>query len=92
MRHTNEERRLAVSIVEAAGVCGLSRATLYRLINQKRLATIKIGARRLVPLTALDDLVERGVNHARLNKKPGPADGGSGFQLVLVRDRTIPPC
>ena len=46
----------ALSIVETAKVCGLSRATIYRLIEQKRLATLKIGARRLVPLSAIDAL------------------------------------
>ena len=55
-----EEKRLALSIVEAARVCGLSRATLYRLINQKKLATIKIGSRRLVPVAAVDALLREG--------------------------------
>ena len=30
-------------------MCGLSRATLYRLLNDGKLTTIKVGARRLVP-------------------------------------------
>jgi excisionase family DNA binding protein len=50
------EIRRALSIVETAKVCGLSRATIYRLIEQKRLATLKIGARRLVPVSAIDAL------------------------------------
>jgi excisionase family DNA binding protein len=52
----SEERR-AVSIVEAARICGLSRATVYRLIAQKKLATVKIGSRRIVPLTSIDALL-----------------------------------
>lgn len=52
------ERR-ALSVAEAARTIGLSRATVYRLVQQKRLATVKIGSRRLVPVTALDNLLEK---------------------------------
>jgi excisionase family DNA binding protein len=52
------ERR-ALSVVEAARALGISRASLYRLVQQKRLATVKIGSRRLVPVTALDNLLEK---------------------------------
>jgi excisionase family DNA binding protein len=50
------ERR-TLSIREAAGTCGLSRATLYRLIADGKLTTVKIGARRLVPVSAIDALL-----------------------------------
>jgi len=53
------ERR-ALSIEEAARTCGLSRATLYRLIADGKLTTLKIGARRVVPVGAIDALFERG--------------------------------
>jgi excisionase family DNA binding protein len=52
------ERR-ALSVEEAARAVGISRATLYRLVQQKRLATVKIGSRRLVLVSALDDLLEK---------------------------------
>jgi excisionase family DNA binding protein len=55
----NQERR-ALSIRETTQVCGLSRATVYRLIEQKKLATLKIGARRLVPVWAIDALLQEG--------------------------------
>ena len=55
-----KQERRALSIRETAQVCGLSRATIYRLIEQKRLATLKIGARRLVPLSAIDALLNGG--------------------------------
>jgi excisionase family DNA binding protein len=54
----NPERR-ALSVEEAARAVGISRATLYRLVQQKRLATVKIGSRRLVPVSALDNLLEK---------------------------------
>jgi excisionase family DNA binding protein len=53
------ERR-ALSIEEAAKACGLSRATLYRLLSDGKLTTIKVGARRLVPVVALDALINGG--------------------------------
>jgi excisionase family DNA binding protein len=53
------ERR-ALSIEETAKTCGLSRATMYRLIGEGKLATLKIGARRLVPVGAIDALLDGG--------------------------------
>jgi excisionase family DNA binding protein len=42
------ERRRAYSIREAAQLCGVSRATLYRLLAQGKITSIKIGSRRLI--------------------------------------------
>jgi excisionase family DNA binding protein len=53
------ERR-ALSIPEAAATCGISRATLYRLLSDGKLTTVKIGDRRLVPIVALDALINGG--------------------------------
>ncbi len=50
----------ALSIIEAARASGLSRATLYRSIASGQLKTVKIGARRLVPVHALDALLNGG--------------------------------
>jgi excisionase family DNA binding protein len=55
----NLERR-ALSIPEAARTCGLSRATLYRLIADGKLSTLKSGARRLVLVGAIDALLSGG--------------------------------
>jgi excisionase family DNA binding protein len=55
-----EPERRALSIKEAAQACGLSRATLYRLIANGKLATLKIGARRLVPMHAIHALLRGG--------------------------------
>jgi excisionase family DNA binding protein len=57
---SNQIERRALSIYEAARACGISRATLYRLIGEGKLATIKIGARRLVPVVAIDALLSGG--------------------------------
>jgi excisionase family DNA binding protein len=55
-----KQQRRALSIRETAQACGLSRATIYRLIEQKKLVTLKIGARRLVPVSAIDALLNGG--------------------------------
>ena len=52
-----QQHRRALSIKETAEACGLSRATLYRLMAEGKLATLKIGARRLVPVVAIDALL-----------------------------------
>jgi excisionase family DNA binding protein len=59
-RNNEKQERRALSIEETAEACGLSRATLYRLIADGRLATLKIGARRLVPVSAIDALLNGG--------------------------------
>lgn len=55
-----ETERLALSVREAAKACGVSRATIYRLIEQKRLVTLKICSRRLVPVSAINALLNGG--------------------------------
>jgi excisionase family DNA binding protein len=53
--------RKALSVAEASVAIGLSRATLYRLIGRKQLATLKIGSRRLVPVSEIDALLAKAV-------------------------------
>jgi excisionase family DNA binding protein len=57
---TENQQRRALSIKEAAATCGVSRATLYRLIADGRLTTVKILGRRLVPAVAIDALLSGG--------------------------------
>jgi excisionase family DNA binding protein len=54
------ERR-ALSVAEASVAVGVSRATLYRLIGRKQLATLKIGSRRLVPVGEIDALLAKAI-------------------------------
>jgi excisionase family DNA binding protein len=49
--------RLALSIAEAVRASGVSRSTLYNLIEENKLRTIKVGARRLVPIASLNELL-----------------------------------
>ena len=56
-----EIQRLAMSMREAEVASGLSRATLYRLVSSGRLVSLKIGARRLITVEALEGLLSGGV-------------------------------
>jgi excisionase family DNA binding protein len=49
--------KLLLTTTEAAERLGIGRSSLYDLIRSNRLRTVKIGRRRLVPLTALDDAI-----------------------------------
>jgi excisionase family DNA binding protein len=50
----------AFSIKETARACGISRATVYRLVADGKLKTLKIGARRVVPVSAIEALLSGG--------------------------------
>jgi excisionase family DNA binding protein len=56
-----EEKRRALSPREAERTLGISHATLYRIIKAGRLKTIKLGSRRLIPVDAIDALLNEGV-------------------------------
>jgi excisionase family DNA binding protein len=49
--------RKAYSVDETAEITNLSPATIWRLISAKKLATVKVGGRRLVPNPAIDALL-----------------------------------
>ena len=53
--------RLALSVGEAAKALSLSRSTIYRLIEQKKLVTLKIGSRRLVRVSAINAMLNESV-------------------------------
>ena len=46
--------KMAFRIDEAAFASGISRSGLYRAIDEKRLESVKIGGRRLIPHAALE--------------------------------------
>lgn len=56
---TTIPRRAAYSIEEARGLLGgISRASIYELINDGSLATVKIAGRRLVPEGSITRLID----------------------------------
>jgi excisionase family DNA binding protein len=49
--------RKAYSVDQTAEITDLSPATVWRLIAAKKLATVKVGGRRLVPSPSIDALL-----------------------------------
>lgn len=50
--------RLSYSVAEASRATGIGRTTLYKLIGDGTLASVKIGNRRLIPASALQDILQ----------------------------------
>jgi excisionase family DNA binding protein len=49
---------LAYRVNYAVRISGLSRPSLYALIAEQKLKSIKVGGRRLIPAAALRDLLQ----------------------------------
>ena len=50
--------KISLSITEAAKAIGVSRTSIYELINAGKIKSIKIGARRLVPVKNIHEFIE----------------------------------
>lgn len=50
--------RLLTTTEDAAARLGIHRSTLYDLIRSRKLKTVKIGARRLVRVSALEEAIQ----------------------------------
>ncbi|GGW15199.1 hypothetical protein GCM10018980_39930 [Streptomyces capoamus] len=58
-RPTEDDAARLLTVREAAELLRVNKTTLYtHFIHTRRLATIQIGRRRLVPLSAVRDLIE----------------------------------
>ena len=57
--HVDVHEPIAISVAEAAERIGVSRAALYPLVMSGDIPSIKIGKRRLVPISALRGWVEQ---------------------------------
>ena len=49
-------QKRAFSVPEAASVMGIGRSTVYQLVQSGELRSIQLGRRRLIPLSALEEL------------------------------------
>ncbi len=54
------EKRLCVTVPEAAEMLGISRNFAYELVKQKQLPVVKFGKRLLIPRLALEKMLEKG--------------------------------
>jgi excisionase family DNA binding protein len=59
-----EMEKLLLSPEEAAEVLGVTRSTIYDLMRMRILASVKIGRRRLVPVKACHEMVDRMVEES----------------------------
>lgn len=48
-----------LTVPQAAAALSISRTTLYEVIRSGRLRTVRVGSRRLVPVTATQEFVAR---------------------------------
>ena len=58
--HAALDKRLCISVPEAAEMLGLSKNFTYGLVNQGLLPVIKFGKRKLIPRAALVKMLEGG--------------------------------
>jgi excisionase family DNA binding protein len=54
----------AFHVNEAISAYGLSRTTIYKLIKEGRLRTVKVAGRRLIPRDSLEALLQGAVTNA----------------------------
>ena len=57
----NIEKRLCITVPEAAEMLGISRNFAYELVKQGQLPVIRFGKRLLIPRVALERMLEEGV-------------------------------
>jgi excisionase family DNA binding protein len=60
-RHAVIEKRLCITVPEAAAMLGISRNFAYELVKKGQLPVIKFGKRLLIPRVALEKMLEKGV-------------------------------
>ncbi len=77
------ERR-AYTMGEAAGLAGLSVSHLYALMARGQLRSVRVGARRLIPREALDELLaNREPKQTLVAAKPVRTRRGAASQTPL---------
>lgn len=53
-------QRLTMSVEEASAALGISRSLAYELVRRGEIPSLRLGRRIVVPVRALDELVEVG--------------------------------
>ncbi|MFC1932158.1 helix-turn-helix domain-containing protein [Chloroflexota bacterium] len=60
-RYATIDKRLCVTVPEAAVMLGISRNFAYQLVREGKLPSIRFGKRILIPRIALEKMLEMGV-------------------------------
>ena len=55
----NESVQAMLTVTEACAQLRISKWTLYRLMQSGKLASVKIGSRRLIPMRAITKFIEQ---------------------------------
>jgi excisionase family DNA binding protein len=58
-RHADLDKRLCITVPEAAAMLGLSRNFAYELVKRKELPVIQFGKRLLIPRAALEKMLAK---------------------------------
>ena len=58
--NSNQDERRAFHVKDAAKAYGWSRSTLYKLMKDGTLKSVRVGGRRLIPRDALEALLNGG--------------------------------
>jgi len=58
-RHTTVDKRLCITVPEAAAMLGLSRNFTYELVKRRELPVIIFGKRKLIPRAALEKMLAK---------------------------------
>jgi len=74
----DRNRRLTLSVTEAAEVLGISRALAYELVARGELPSLQFGRRLVVPWRAIERLLASCEDSAA-TEPPDVAGGGRGF-------------
>jgi excisionase family DNA binding protein len=59
-----EQRRVTLSIDEAAAMLGISRAHAYELVRRGVLPRLQLGRRVVIPMKALEEFVDSATEHS----------------------------
>jgi excisionase family DNA binding protein len=75
-----QQERRVLSVQETADALDLTKASVYRAINSGKLGPARVGARRFIPLAALDALLAAG---------PSPMSPEDGARAATAADPTL---
>ena len=59
MNQSEQIPRALISVSEAARVIGVPRSYAYELVASGQLISVRLGRRVLIPISAIDDLIEQ---------------------------------
>jgi excisionase family DNA binding protein len=94
----NAHQPITATVSDFSRLTGLGRSTIYALLGDRRLDSIKVGKRRLIVLDSYRRLIEGQRGAASENGKPEPASGqtvpprrGRPRRLVPRKPDNAPP-